>query len=151
MNIDISSLEQLAKVTNCIAGYLNTCTSSQLIFLQGDLGAGKTTFVQYLLKDLGVAVHIPSPSYALLNTYDLEKGTAVHADFYRLESEEDLDLIGWDVAIENADIILVEWPEKALSQDPDIALVFDIDEEKRTLTLPHHSTLNHLIDQLKQL
>ena len=86
--------------------------------LVGDLGAGKTTFVQHLSTALGVAPGlVSSPTYVIVNQYPLPAGGVggelVHADFYRLTSAEDLDVVGWDRLTGPTSIVLAEWPDRA--------------------------------------
>ena len=102
-----------------------------VVILTGIAGTGKTTFTQHLLKSLGVEGHIPSPSYALVNTYECHTGIVAHADFYRLDSEDDLDLIGWDLIIDESNIVIIEWPENISNTTPDILLQFSIKGEYR--------------------
>ncbi len=85
------------------------------IALRGDLGAGKTTFVQHLAAAMGVAPGlVSSPTYVIVNQYPLPTGgELVHADFYRLTSAEDLEPVGWDRLTGPASIVLAEWPERA--------------------------------------
>ncbi len=81
------------------------------IGLVGELGAGKTTFVQGLVGELGGA-HASSPTYTLLNVYDVDP-IAYHFDLYRLESPEDLETVGyWDYAEERSAVVLVEWIDR---------------------------------------
>lgn len=82
------------------------------IALKGELGAGKTTFVQGLAKGLGVSekYYITSPTFNIINEYTAGKFTLCHLDLYRLESCEDLEDIGFDDLIEDMNVIVVEWP-----------------------------------------
>lgn len=88
------------------------------IALLGDLGAGKTTFVQHLAAAMGVAPGlVSSPTYVIVNQYPLPMerggGELVHADFYRLTSAEDLEPVGWDRLTGPTSIVLAEWPARA--------------------------------------
>ena len=87
-----------------------------ILALSGDLGSGKTTFVQGLAKGLGVKKRIISPTFILLRTYKAKKGRVFyHLDFYRLEDnfKEELDNLGVKEIIEEKNsIVVVEWAEK---------------------------------------
>ena len=81
-----------------------------VIALSGELGTGKTTFARAFLREWGVREEIPSPTFTLVQTYELEAGTVWHFDFYRLENPDDaLELDIEDAFTEG--ISLIEWPE----------------------------------------
>lgn len=85
---------------------------NKIIFLNGEIGAGKTTFTKYLVEAFGLKDEVCSPTFALENRYDTENGLIIHFDLYRLKSEEELDMIGfYDTLKENA-TILIEWADK---------------------------------------
>lgn len=103
------------------------------IALQGELGAGKTTFVQGLAKGLGVCekYYITSPTYNIINEYPIDCLTLCHLDLYRLESEDELEDIGfYDLMDDTHNIIVVEWPEllKRISFKFDIEINFKFDK-----------------------
>jgi len=120
-----------------------------VVLLKGDLGSGKTSFVQGVARALGITEHVTSPTFVILKNYktlsrlDLKnsKGLAfenlVHVDAYRLESEKDLKILGWEELVKSPqNIVLVEWPEKAeLTDYPTINFTF-IDETTRQIELP---------------
>lgn len=87
----------------------------EIILLEGQLGAGKTTFCRYLMKALGFNEVVTSPTYAIYNEYLLSGGSGkkvYHIDLYRLESIVDLESFGfWDILEEPA-ILLIEWSNK---------------------------------------
>ena len=90
-----------------------------LIYLQGKLGAGKTTLVRGFLRALGVSGLVKSPTFALVEEYQLGDLYIFHFDLYRIKKSEELLQIGLsDYLIEEA-ICLIEWPEKALGYLPD--------------------------------
>jgi tRNA threonylcarbamoyladenosine biosynthesis protein TsaE len=85
-----------------------------LVGLRGELGAGKTTWVRALLRGLGYAARVPSPTYTLLEHYAVADLTVVHLDLYRLVSEEELENLGLrDWLAARATWVLVEWPDRA--------------------------------------
>lgn len=87
---------------------------------EGQMGAGKTTFITQILKELGIVDPEGSPTFSLVNTYELANGLRVHHfDFYRVESiEEALDMGVEDLLYGN-DICLMEWPKKVMDLLPD--------------------------------
>jgi len=83
----------------------------QIIFLHGDLGAGKTTLVQKLLQALGVKERVKSPTYTLIETYAVKNFKIYHLDLYRINRVEELEDLGIrDLTAEQA-VLLIEWPE----------------------------------------
>ncbi len=88
------------------------CTGGISISLQGDLGAGKTTLVRYLLRALGIDGRIKSPSYAIVESYEAAAFGIWHFDFYRLGSAEEWEDAGFRDIFSNAGLRLVEWPEQ---------------------------------------
>jgi tRNA threonylcarbamoyl adenosine modification protein YjeE len=85
-----------------------------LVTLSGDLGAGKTTFARTLIRHLAgdPAIPVPSPTFTLLQSYDLPPFTVVHADLYRLEGPGELAELGFDDLPKGA-VVLLEWPDRA--------------------------------------
>ena len=98
-----------------------------LITLSGDLGAGKTTFARALIRHLAgdESVEVPSPSFTLMQAYELPRFTLVHADLYRLSGPGELAELGFDDLPESA-VMLLEWPDRAAGALPpnrlDVAL-----------------------------
>lgn len=85
-----------------------------LITLSGDLGAGKTTFARALIRYLAgdESIEVPSPTFTLIQTYELDEFPIVHADLYRLSASSELAELGFDDLPENA-LVLLEWPDRA--------------------------------------
>jgi tRNA threonylcarbamoyladenosine biosynthesis protein TsaE len=87
-------------------------STGAVLYLQGELGAGKTTCVRSLLRELGVAGLVRSPTYTLVETYILSDLTCVHVDLYRLRTATEVDELGLrDLAVSGC-LLLVEWPDK---------------------------------------
>ncbi|KPF65680.1 tRNA threonylcarbamoyladenosine biosynthesis protein TsaE [alpha proteobacterium AAP81b] len=89
------------------------------IALSGDLGAGKTTLARAILRALGWAGDVPSPTYTLVQPYDLPRLAVWHVDLYRLESPDDADALG---LFETDAVLLIEWPERLGARLPADAL-----------------------------
>ena len=92
-----------------------------LIFLRGELGAGKTTLARGLLRALGHTGAVKSPTYTLIEPYDLVHRRVLHIDLYRLADPQELDYLGLRDELDGA-LLLVEWPERAADSlgKPDI-------------------------------
>lgn len=82
------------------------------VFLQGDLGAGKTTLVRGFLQALGERRTVRSPTYSLLETYECSPWRIAHLDLYRLQSPQDLLTLGLADLDESRTVWLIEWPER---------------------------------------
>ena len=96
-----------------------------VVGVRGELGAGKTTWVRGMLRGLGYAQRVPSPTYTLLEHYDLDGLALVHLDLYRLAAEAELENLGLRDWLARPDVwVLVEWPERAprLEQSCDLAI-----------------------------
>lgn len=98
------------------------------IELYGGLGAGKTTFVRHLLRALGVSGRIKSPSYAVLESYELQDGSASHFDFFRFEDPREWEDAGFRELFAEPGLKLSEWPEKAAGYlpEPDLRMYLGI-------------------------
>lgn len=85
-----------------------------VVALYGDLGAGKTTFVQGILQGLGISDNATSPSFVIINEYQVkEKNYSVyHLDLYRLEDISEIEDLGIDDIMKNGSILIIEWAEK---------------------------------------
>jgi tRNA threonylcarbamoyladenosine biosynthesis protein TsaE len=84
-----------------------------LLAFEGELGAGKTTFIQAIARGLGVGGAATSPTYALVHRYHGRRGPVFHLDCYRLRSPNEAADLDWEGLVAEGDVILVEWPEKA--------------------------------------
>mgnify|MGYP001301193012 CR=1 FL=1 len=106
---------------------LAACRPSRaIVFLKGDLGAGKTTLARALLRGLGVQGPVRSPTYTLVERYPLAAGEAVHMDLYRLADPGELDFLGLDDLHAEAALWLVEWPERGEGALPDCDLIVEL-------------------------
>ncbi|MFT5133698.1 MAG: tRNA threonylcarbamoyladenosine biosynthesis protein TsaE [Gammaproteobacteria bacterium] len=117
------------------------CVQGTRLYFRGDLGAGKTTLVRGFLRGRGYAGKVKSPTYTLVEPYELDDITIFHFDLYRLNKPEELDYIGFRDYFDGNSIVLLEWPEKAASQliDPDLLINITLDTDKRTLKIQANS------------
>lgn len=116
---DPSATEALARR---LAATLPDELSGWTVLLEGDLGAGKSTFARAFIHALGHAGAVPSPTYTLVEPYTLERGRVYHIDLYRIADESELHYLGWSDLDDGCR--LVEWAERApgLSEAADIGL-----------------------------
>ena len=120
-----------------------------VVYLHGDLGAGKTTLVRSILRGLGHEGSVKSPTYTLVEEYDLPNLKVYHFDLYRLADPEELEFMGMrdflDPNLVQAKRVLcfVEWPEKggALLPSPHVALTMNIVGESRRCSVAANSTM----------
>ena len=112
--------------------------SDAVVFLRGELGAGKTTLVRGILRAFGFRGAVKSPTYTLLEPYD--EYSVYHFDFYRIADSRELEFIGVDEHMAAASIKLIEWPERAGAQLPapdiDVALFVDGEGRRAEICLP---------------
>lgn len=114
----------------------------RFLALFGDLGSGKTTFVQGFVKGLGIKRRIISPTFIIVRNYELQAKTFYHIDLYRVESQSDVQGLGLEEILNNPqNIVAVEWAEKIKDLLPKkrIELYFEtIDENKRRIKLKNY-------------
>ncbi len=124
--LDEAATEALAaRLARFVAGQTPS-TAPYLVYLKGDLGAGKTTLVRAWLRALGVSGPVKSPTYTLVEPYSLATGPCYHLDLYRVADPLELEFLGLeDWMAENA-LILVEWPEKGLGVLPAAQLTIQL-------------------------
>ena len=103
----IEKIEDWQKVVDEILPNLQ----HNILLLKGNLGAGKTTFSQFLLKKLGSSDEVSSPTYAIVNEYNSPKGKVFHFDLYRLKKIEEAYDFGIEEYLDNAFLCIIEWPE----------------------------------------
>ena len=107
MEFKIDQLEDWQKVIDEILPKLQ----HHILLLKGNLGAGKTTFTQFLLKNLGSQDEVSSPTYAIVNEYDTPKGNVFHFDLYRMKNSNEVEDIGIHEYLDNSFLCIIEWPE----------------------------------------
>ena len=125
-DLNLSSEIETHRLAKCIAPILTQC---DLVTLSGELGVGKTTFARSLIRVLAnrSELTVTSPTFLLLQEYEGKSCLLVHADFYRLISQEELTEIGFSETLENA-ITIVEWPERCpeLIENATVAIKFKL-------------------------
>jgi len=110
------------------------------VYLQGDLGTGKTTLVRGILRGLGHTGPVRSPTYTLLEPYALGAMCLYHLDLYRLGDPEELEYLGLRDLLDGRNLLLVEWPERGrgVLPAPDLTIRIEHAGEARSLDLATH-------------
>ena len=136
-SFDVHSVEETWAVAKRVAALLKP---GDVVCLEGDLGAGKTTFTQGLAAALGVSDRVTSPTFCIVQEHRSAAGALlVHMDLYRLNGEDDVLAIGWEDYLARGAMLVVEWPERAGGLIPDDARRIEFrhleGEENRRLTI----------------
>ena len=126
-----------AATTQFAARLAHALQAGLVIYLRGDLGAGKTTLVRSLLQTLGYAGRVKSPTYTLLEHYKVAGLNLRHFDLYRFRDAEEWESSGFRDEFDGNNICLVEWPEQAAGLLPaaDISITFEILQDGREILL----------------
>ena len=139
---EVSSVEETWTLASEVAAMLS---QGDVLCLEGDLGAGKTTFTQGLAAALGVKGRVTSPTFCIVQEHAAHDRNAripllVHMDLYRLHGEDDVLAVGWEDYLARGAVLVVEWPERAGSLVPPDArrIVFrHLDGgERRSIEMP---------------
>lgn len=121
------------------ADFARKINSVSVLALHGDLGSGKTTFIQGLAKGLGIQNKIISPTFIIMRTYEINPKTFYHVDLYRIKDEKDITELGLiELMQDTQNIFAIEWPEKIEKILPKkrIDIFFEyIDENKRKIII----------------
>lgn len=130
----VKSLEETKVVAKELA---KTLTPGAIVTLNGDLGAGKTTMVQLICKEIGVDEYVNSPTFTIVNEYESGKWKVNHIDFYRVKHSDELLEIGLDQYFNDKDITFIEWAELFEEILPEKVIRVDIElaEGERRITI----------------
>lgn len=111
MTLPLPSIGDTESLAARLAAALPADSAGWLVLLKGELGSGKSTLVRALLRSLGHRGAVPSPTYTLVEPYDVSGRIISHVDLYRVSNSEELTFLGWDDLRDG--LIFVEWPERA--------------------------------------
>ncbi|TPE40022.1 tRNA (adenosine(37)-N6)-threonylcarbamoyltransferase complex ATPase subunit type 1 TsaE [Pontibacter mangrovi] len=120
-------MSSLAELPAAASVLLEEAASEPVILFEGPMGAGKTTLIKELCRQLGVLENVSSPTFALVNEYEGEKGKLIyHFDFYRINHEREALDIGAPEYFESGNLCLIEWPSMIPSLLPERYLLVEI-------------------------
>lgn len=127
------------------------CAVATVIYLNGELGAGKTSFCRAFIHALGYKGRVKSPTYTLVEPYETDRWRIFHFDLYRLSDPEELEFIGIRDYFQPDCLCLIEWPEKGegLLAPADLQISIDFSDNGRTIRL--HGLSEQGIALLQQL
>lgn len=134
--ITITLADENATLT-CARRLATMLVPGLVVYLFGDLGAGKTTLVRGILQAMGYSGRVKSPTFTLLEPYQIGDRHVRHFDLYRLNSPQEWESAGFNDEIDGNNIVLIEWPAQALEQLPpaDVEIHLEILNAGRNMTL----------------
>lgn len=127
LTLQLSDEEATLALGRRIARALLPAQAAFIIYLAGELGAGKTCLVRGLLRELGITGPIRSPTFTLLELYRTGSFTLAHLDLYRLNAAGELEALGLRDQLDPGHVILVEWPERGGPNLPAADLKIDLE------------------------
>jgi tRNA threonylcarbamoyladenosine biosynthesis protein TsaE len=137
--IEVASLAGLPEAAATFITFLGQNPSVSIVLFEGEMGAGKTTFIKEICAGLGVQEAVSSPTYSIVNEYEKRNGNRIyHFDFYRIKDESEALDIGFYEYLDSGNLCLIEWPSKVENLLPEHCLLVEIasgEGEKRIITL----------------
>ena len=112
MKIDISNLKQTESLGKQIGEFLVNFNGLAIFYLDGNLGTGKTTLVREILKAMGWQGAVKSPTFSILEEYQIANKDVFHSDLYRLDSQNDFEMLGIEINANSRGIFFIEWSHK---------------------------------------
>ena len=124
-------IKNLASIGDAAKKFIQQIGNSAVFAFRGKMGAGKTTFIKAICKELGVLETVNSPSFAIINEYQSETsgGTIYHFDFYRINSIQEAINIGAEDYFSSGSLCFIEWPENVAPLLPNDTVWVDIEEQ----------------------
>ena len=119
------------------AALADACPERALVFLEGELGVGKTTLVRGFLRARGYHGSVRSPTYTLVEPYELPTGAIYHLDLYRLGDSEELEYLGVRELLDRDVVLFIEWPDRGAGwlPKPDLSIRLDYCDDGRSMKL----------------
>ncbi|MCD0487307.1 tRNA (adenosine(37)-N6)-threonylcarbamoyltransferase complex ATPase subunit type 1 TsaE [Pedobacter sp. MC2016-14] len=143
MEFEVNQLSDLKAAANALITLAGK-NKEKLFIFEGEMGAGKTTFIKEICAALGVTETVSSPTFSIVNEYEGDGEVIYHFDFYRIKNLQEAYDIGYEDYFDSGNICLIEWPEKIaalLLQENYIKIQISIlGPEKRKLLF---TTINH--------
>jgi len=136
----VLEIQREAELESAANALLQVVPSPGVIAFYGEMGAGKTTFIKVFCKLLGVKENMSSPTFSLINEYQLDSGSSVyHFDFYRIQRTEEAFDLGYEDYFYGGNYCLVEWPERVESLLPEKTTSVEIKviDGKRVFTISY--------------
>lgn len=138
MNVDVSSENEMMQFGRYLADAMG---GRGCVHISGELGAGKTTLCRGILRAMGHIGAVKSPTFTLVEPYQVHGALVYHFDLYRLSDPNELDYIGIEEYFGEGKLCLIEWPEKAAGYLPghDVEIAIDVSGEKRNIGIKANS------------
>jgi tRNA threonylcarbamoyladenosine biosynthesis protein TsaE len=140
-NVKIKNEESMQSFAKILANYI---TSGEVIYLVGDLGAGKTTFTRYLLQHMGHVGRVKSPTFSIVEEYEVfGKLNVAHFDLYRVSDSDELYHIGIGDYLTGSSVLIIEWPSNGFEILPNPTIIIDItivSNNSRVITLSSNNS-----------
>jgi len=133
----VNTPEEMEKFGGALAQYLQAYSpAAAVIYLRGDLGAGKTTLVRGTLRALGYVGLVKSPTFTLVETYSITPHDIYHFDLYRISDPEELEYIGLREFCGQHSLCFIEWPDqgKSMVPEPTVELWIEYCDQGRRVT-----------------
>jgi len=128
--IIVETLDQLESTAKVI---LSACPNHRIFAFYGEMGAGKTTLIKAICRELNTVDETSSPTFSIVNEYQLEKEERVfHFDFYRLEQEEEAYNLGIEELLDSGAYCFIEWPQNVRNLLPENSVKIDLSLKDQT-------------------
>jgi tRNA threonylcarbamoyladenosine biosynthesis protein TsaE len=159
--LNVGSAEQMQVLGRAIGAAVDATDGTFIIALEGELGAGKTTLVGGILSSYGVTGPIRSPTYTLIEPYEVARRAVYHMDLYRLNDPTEVEPLGIRDLLTGSALLLIEWPSRAGGAIPAADLWIDIayppggTEGRRVRLTPHSlngaNAVRHIVAAIPEL
>ena len=135
MKVNITKLEQTDYFAKIVADYIQSSDNLNIFYLEGNLGAGKTTLVRFILRHIGWNGSVKSPTFSILEEYDINNQDIIHADLYRLSGENDFEMLGLEISESKKATLFIEWPNKIPKFGIGNEIFFSLSTDKQNRSL----------------